>query len=45
MAVAAQIVEPLLCFAYAPAVQSQASEEDTARLLRYLGRNPGWPSA
>jgi uncharacterized protein (TIGR03086 family) len=42
MAVATQIVEPLRGFAYAPAVQSQAGEEDTARLLRYLGRNPGW---
>jgi uncharacterized protein (TIGR03086 family) len=42
MAVATQIVEPLRGFAYAPAVQSPAAEEDTARLLRYLGRNPGW---
>jgi hypothetical protein len=42
MAVATQIVEPLRGLAYAPAVQSRAGDEDTARLLSYLGRNPGW---
>jgi hypothetical protein len=41
LTVAAQIVEPLRGFAYAPALDGPA-DGDAAALLRYLGRNPEW---
>ena len=39
--VAAQIVEPLRGFAYAPALEG-GSGTGLDGLLRYLGRDPGW---
>lgn len=45
MAVATEIVEPLRGFAYAPARDSYAGDDDGAQLLRYLGRRPDWASS
>jgi uncharacterized protein (TIGR03086 family) len=43
LAVARQIVEPLRPFgAYAPALATEAGDDEVADLLRYLGRRPGW---
>lgn len=39
---ASQIVEPLRGFAYAPALPSESDHDETAALLRYLGRRPDW---
>jgi uncharacterized protein (TIGR03086 family) len=41
LTVAAQIVEPLRGFAYAPALDGPDGD-DVAALLRYLGRDPEW---
>jgi uncharacterized protein (TIGR03086 family) len=41
--VAIQIVEPLRQYgAYAPALDPEAGDDETAALLRYLGRRPDW---
>ena len=41
--VAIQIVEPLRQYgAYAPALEPEAGDDETAALLRYLGRRPDW---
>lgn len=43
MPVATSLVEPLRAYgAYAPALAPQPDDDDTASLLRYLGRRPGW---
>jgi uncharacterized protein (TIGR03086 family) len=43
MPVATSIVEPLRAYgAYAPALEPAAADDDTAKLLRYLGRRPNW---
>ena len=42
LAVAPQIVEPVRAFAFAPAMTAEPSESSTARLLRYVGRDPSW---
>jgi uncharacterized protein (TIGR03086 family) len=39
-AAAAEIVEPLRGFAYAPALVPQPGDDDVTALLRYLGRRP-----
>jgi uncharacterized protein (TIGR03086 family) len=39
---AAEIVEPLRGFAYAPALEPQLGDDEIAALLRYLGRRPDW---
>jgi uncharacterized protein (TIGR03086 family) len=39
------IVEPLRDFAYATALAPEPADDDTAQLLRYLGRNPRWQPA
>ena len=44
-AAASQIVEPLRGFAYAPALTPAPGDDETAALLRYLGRQPGWKAA
>jgi uncharacterized protein (TIGR03086 family) len=44
-AAAAEIVEPLRGFAYAPALGPQPGEDEIAALLRYLGRRPDWASS
>ena len=41
--VAVEIVEPLRGFAYAPALEGDAT--GAVGLLRYLGRDPGWTPA
>ncbi len=46
MTAAIEIVEPLRAYgAYAAALEPQSGDDDTARLLRYLGRRPGWTPA
>jgi uncharacterized protein (TIGR03086 family) len=42
LAVAPQIVEPVRAFAFAPAMASGDSESATARLLKFVGRDPSW---
>jgi uncharacterized protein (TIGR03086 family) len=42
MTVAAEIVEPLRGFAYAPALDGPAAGDAAAKLLLYLGRDPSW---
>jgi uncharacterized protein (TIGR03086 family) len=42
-AAAAEIVEPLRGFAYAPALDPQPGDDEIFALLRYLGRRPDWP--
>lgn len=43
LVVAKEIVEPLRQYgAYAAALDPQEGDDDTAALLRYLGRNPAW---
>ena len=39
------VVEPLRPFAYAAALPPQPGDDDAARLLRYLGRDPHWQAA
>jgi uncharacterized protein (TIGR03086 family) len=39
---AAATAEPLRGFAYAPALPGQATDDQAAALLRYLGRDPAW---
>jgi uncharacterized protein (TIGR03086 family) len=40
---ARQIVEPLRAYgAYGPALPAAPGDDQTANLLRYLGRDPGW---
>jgi uncharacterized protein (TIGR03086 family) len=41
---ARQIVEPLRGFAYAVALDPRPDDDETAALLRYLGRDPNWVS-
>jgi uncharacterized protein (TIGR03086 family) len=41
-AAAAEVVEPLRGFAYAPALDPQPGDDEVAALLRYLGRRPDW---
>jgi uncharacterized protein (TIGR03086 family) len=43
-AAAAEIVEPLRGFAYAPPLAAQAGDDEVTALLRYLGRRPDWPA-
>jgi uncharacterized protein (TIGR03086 family) len=41
--VAESLVEPLRAYgAYAPVLQPEPGDDETATLLRYLGRNPAW---
>ncbi|MEV4620555.1 TIGR03086 family metal-binding protein [Asanoa sp. NPDC049573] len=40
--VAAEMVEPLRAFAFAPAITPEPTDTDTALLLKYLGRRPDW---
>ena len=42
LAAAPQIVEPVRAFAFAPAMDTVESESATARLLKYVGRDPSW---
>jgi hypothetical protein len=43
MTAATEIVEPLRAYgAYAAALEHQPGDDDTAVLLRYLGRRPDW---
>lgn len=42
MPAARLVAEPLRGFAYAPPLPDQPSDDDAARLLRYLGRDPNW---
>jgi uncharacterized protein (TIGR03086 family) len=44
-AAAAEIVEPLRGFAYAPTLDAQPGDDEIAALLRYLGRRPDWASS
>ncbi len=44
-AAAAEIVEPLRGFAYAPALEPQPGDDELAVLLRYAGRRPDWADA
>ncbi|WP_328541061.1 hypothetical protein [Streptomyces sp. NBC_00344] len=39
---ARQLAEPLRGFAFASALDPQTGYDDTAALLRYLGRRPDW---
>lgn len=45
LAVAPEIVEPVRAFAFGPAMDADAAESSTARLLKYLGRDPHWQPA
>jgi uncharacterized protein (TIGR03086 family) len=42
LAVAPQIVEPVRAFAFSPAISTEPTESATARLLKYVGRDPAW---
>jgi len=42
LAVAAEIVEPVRAFAFAPALPTVAADGPTATLLKFLGRDPAW---
>jgi len=44
-AAALEVVEPLRAFAYAPVLDPEPGDDDTATLLRYLGRRPDWTRA
>ena len=42
LAVAPAVADPLRGWAYAGALTPPEDDDEAARLLRYLGRDPGW---